>query len=36
MNLADKDRIVNLMKRRKPAMVGSIIFLIVAIAFLAY
>ena len=36
MNLADKDRIVNLMKRRKLAIVGSIIFFIATITFFAY
>ena len=36
MNLADKDRIVNLMKRRKLAIIGSIIFFIATITLFAY
>ena len=36
MNLADKDRIVNLMKRRKLAIVSSLIFFLASITFLAY
>ena len=36
MNFTDKDRIVNLMKRRKLAIFGSIIFFIATITFYAY
>ena len=36
MNLTDKDTIVKLMRRRKLAIVGSIIFFIATITFYAY